>query len=423
MPLLTTAARPPLTRPSPHAHRRRPARRRQGHPDEDRAAQGAPPARRPAADRARARRAGALAPERTVVVVGQAPTATRRGRRSPDAPHSPSRTGSSAPATRCSRPRRARRFRRRRARALRRQPLVRPGPSRAGRRRTPEARRWPCSGSSPTIRCYGRVLTGDGGSHGSSSTRTRRRASAPAGCATPASDRRRRSTAVRAAGRGAARQCQGRILPDRDRRPRHRRRRPHGAWSPAPSRGSRNQLARRARRRRGRLPGAPRAGAMDGRRDADRPATSGSRSTPSRPRRRRSSPNVVFGPGVTVGSGATIHAFCHLEGCHVSRGASVGPFARLRPGAVLGRGRPGRQLRRGQERHPRRGRQGQPPDLYRRRRRRRRRQHRRRHHHLQLRRRLQAPHRDRRARLRRLEHRAGRAGHGRRRRASSPPAA
>jgi bifunctional UDP-N-acetylglucosamine pyrophosphorylase/glucosamine-1-phosphate N-acetyltransferase len=46
-------------------------------------------------------------------------------------------------------------------------------------------------------------------------------------------------------------------------------------------------------------------------------------------------PNVVFGPAVTVESGATIHAFCHLEGCHVSRGATVGPFARLRPGAEL----------------------------------------------------------------------------------------
>jgi bifunctional UDP-N-acetylglucosamine pyrophosphorylase / glucosamine-1-phosphate N-acetyltransferase len=46
-------------------------------------------------------------------------------------------------------------------------------------------------------------------------------------------------------------------------------------------------------------------------------------------------PNVVFGPEVTVESGATIHAFCHLEGCHVSRGASIGPFARLRPGAEI----------------------------------------------------------------------------------------
>ncbi|MFC3630871.1 bifunctional UDP-N-acetylglucosamine diphosphorylase/glucosamine-1-phosphate N-acetyltransferase GlmU [Paracoccus angustae] len=47
-------------------------------------------------------------------------------------------------------------------------------------------------------------------------------------------------------------------------------------------------------------------------------------------------PNVVFGPGVTVESGAEILPFCHLEGCHVSSGATVGPFARLRPGAELG---------------------------------------------------------------------------------------
>ncbi|MDQ2095397.1 bifunctional UDP-N-acetylglucosamine diphosphorylase/glucosamine-1-phosphate N-acetyltransferase GlmU [Rhodalgimonas zhirmunskyi] len=44
---------------------------------------------------------------------------------------------------------------------------------------------------------------------------------------------------------------------------------------------------------------------------------------------------VVFGPGVTVESGARIRAFSHLEGCHVSRGAIVGPYARLRPGAEL----------------------------------------------------------------------------------------
>lgn len=46
-------------------------------------------------------------------------------------------------------------------------------------------------------------------------------------------------------------------------------------------------------------------------------------------------PYVVFAPGVTVESGATIRAFSHLEGCHVSRGAVVGPYARLRPGAEL----------------------------------------------------------------------------------------
>ncbi|PDT55106.1 MULTISPECIES: bifunctional UDP-N-acetylglucosamine diphosphorylase/glucosamine-1-phosphate N-acetyltransferase GlmU [Sinorhizobium] len=47
-------------------------------------------------------------------------------------------------------------------------------------------------------------------------------------------------------------------------------------------------------------------------------------------------PNVVFGPGVRVDSGAVIHAFSHVEGAHVRAGATVGPFARLRPGADLG---------------------------------------------------------------------------------------
>ncbi|WP_310097998.1 bifunctional UDP-N-acetylglucosamine diphosphorylase/glucosamine-1-phosphate N-acetyltransferase GlmU [Sphingomonas sp. BE138] len=46
-------------------------------------------------------------------------------------------------------------------------------------------------------------------------------------------------------------------------------------------------------------------------------------------------PNVVFGPGVTVADGATIHAFSHLEGASVGAGAEVGPYARLRPGATL----------------------------------------------------------------------------------------
>lgn len=46
-------------------------------------------------------------------------------------------------------------------------------------------------------------------------------------------------------------------------------------------------------------------------------------------------PNVVFGPDVTVESGARIRAFSHLEGAHVSRGGVIGPYARLRPGAEL----------------------------------------------------------------------------------------
>jgi bifunctional UDP-N-acetylglucosamine pyrophosphorylase/glucosamine-1-phosphate N-acetyltransferase len=45
--------------------------------------------------------------------------------------------------------------------------------------------------------------------------------------------------------------------------------------------------------------------------------------------------NVVFGPGVTVADGAKIRAFCHIEGATIAAGVEVGPFARLRPGAVL----------------------------------------------------------------------------------------
>ncbi len=49
-------------------------------------------------------------------------------------------------------------------------------------------------------------------------------------------------------------------------------------------------------------------------------------------------PYVVFGPGVTVETGARIRAFSHLEDAHVSRGAVVGPYGRLRPGTVLEEG-------------------------------------------------------------------------------------
>jgi bifunctional UDP-N-acetylglucosamine pyrophosphorylase / glucosamine-1-phosphate N-acetyltransferase len=47
-------------------------------------------------------------------------------------------------------------------------------------------------------------------------------------------------------------------------------------------------------------------------------------------------PYVVFGPGVTVEDNAVIHSFTHLTHAHVGKGALVGPFARLRPGAKLG---------------------------------------------------------------------------------------
>ena len=49
-------------------------------------------------------------------------------------------------------------------------------------------------------------------------------------------------------------------------------------------------------------------------------------------------PNVVFGPGVQIADRTTIHAFSHIEGAQVGEGASVGPFARLRPGAVMAAG-------------------------------------------------------------------------------------
>lgn len=49
-------------------------------------------------------------------------------------------------------------------------------------------------------------------------------------------------------------------------------------------------------------------------------------------------PNVIFGPGVTVETGARIRAFSHLEGCHVGGEAIVGPYARLRPGTEMGNG-------------------------------------------------------------------------------------
>jgi bifunctional UDP-N-acetylglucosamine pyrophosphorylase/glucosamine-1-phosphate N-acetyltransferase len=38
----------------------------------------------------------------------------------------------------------------------------------------------------------------------------------------------------------------------------------------------------------------------------------------------------------TIAAGAVIHPFTHIEGAEVGPGALVGPYARLRPGAVLG---------------------------------------------------------------------------------------
>jgi bifunctional UDP-N-acetylglucosamine pyrophosphorylase/glucosamine-1-phosphate N-acetyltransferase len=46
-------------------------------------------------------------------------------------------------------------------------------------------------------------------------------------------------------------------------------------------------------------------------------------------------PHVVFGPGVQIADGATIHAFSHIEGAIIGVKASIGPFARIRPGTRL----------------------------------------------------------------------------------------
>ena len=46
-------------------------------------------------------------------------------------------------------------------------------------------------------------------------------------------------------------------------------------------------------------------------------------------------PNVVFGSGVSVADGVLIRAFSHIEGARIASGVEVGPYARLRPGAVL----------------------------------------------------------------------------------------
>jgi bifunctional UDP-N-acetylglucosamine pyrophosphorylase / glucosamine-1-phosphate N-acetyltransferase len=48
-------------------------------------------------------------------------------------------------------------------------------------------------------------------------------------------------------------------------------------------------------------------------------------------------PNVVFGAKVKVADNVTIKPFCHFEDCTIAEGAIIGPYARLRPGAQIGR--------------------------------------------------------------------------------------
>jgi bifunctional UDP-N-acetylglucosamine pyrophosphorylase/glucosamine-1-phosphate N-acetyltransferase len=47
-------------------------------------------------------------------------------------------------------------------------------------------------------------------------------------------------------------------------------------------------------------------------------------------------PNVFFGPGVSIADGARIRAFSHIEGATIASGAEIGPYARLRPGTIVG---------------------------------------------------------------------------------------
>ena len=47
-------------------------------------------------------------------------------------------------------------------------------------------------------------------------------------------------------------------------------------------------------------------------------------------------PNIFFGPDVTIKNNVHIKAFSHLEGVKILDNAIIGPFARLRPGTVIG---------------------------------------------------------------------------------------
>jgi len=48
-------------------------------------------------------------------------------------------------------------------------------------------------------------------------------------------------------------------------------------------------------------------------------------------------PNVFFGTGVIIADDVEIKAFCHIDQAEVASGSTIGPFARLRPGAKLER--------------------------------------------------------------------------------------
>ena len=49
-------------------------------------------------------------------------------------------------------------------------------------------------------------------------------------------------------------------------------------------------------------------------------------------------PYVVFGSKVKVGNNVTIKSFSHLENCRIENKVDIGPYARIRPGAILKEG-------------------------------------------------------------------------------------
>jgi len=49
-------------------------------------------------------------------------------------------------------------------------------------------------------------------------------------------------------------------------------------------------------------------------------------------------PYVVFGSKVKIGNNVTIKSFSHLENCKIENKVNIGPYARIRPGAVLKEG-------------------------------------------------------------------------------------
>ena len=49
-------------------------------------------------------------------------------------------------------------------------------------------------------------------------------------------------------------------------------------------------------------------------------------------------PYVVFGSKVKLGNNVVIKSFSHLENCRVENKVEIGPYARIRPGAILKEG-------------------------------------------------------------------------------------